>query len=65
MRRAGDLDGTDRPIDERMGDLVLIGDALARAVTEALKRHKLAGNPVAEWRDGRVRWVQPSEIPVA
>lgn len=52
-----------RPIDECMGDLALVRDALARAVGEALKAHKRAGNPIAEWRDGRVRWLQPAEIP--
>lgn len=33
------------------------------AVQEALRRHKLAGNPVAVWRDARVEWIQPEDIP--
>lgn len=41
-----------------------IDEALARAVRAALIDHKHAGNPVAVWRDGRVVWIQPEDIPV-
>ena len=41
-----------------------IDKALAEAVREALRQHKRAGNPIAEWRDGKVVWVQPEHIPV-
>ena len=40
------------PLGERLQDTNLIQKALARAVREALLRHKQAGNPVAVWRDG-------------
>jgi hypothetical protein len=43
----------------------LIDEALQKAVSQALRMHKLMGNPVAEWRDGKVVWVQPEDIPVA
>jgi hypothetical protein len=46
-------------------DVRLIEQALARAVREALQRHKQAGNPVAVWRDGRTVWVEPNDISVA
>jgi len=39
-----------------------IDAALARGVREALRRHKRAGLPVVEWRNGRVRWVAPEAI---
>lgn len=39
--------------------------ALARAVRQALLRHKKMGNPVAVWRDGKVVWVEPEEIDVS
>lgn len=52
------------PLSERLTDIPLIEAALARAVQDALRLHKLAGNPVAEWRDGRVVWVAPEDIPV-
>jgi len=63
MRPTGEHERRDRAIDECMGDLALVRDALARAVGDALKAHKRAGNPIAEWRDGRIRWLQPAEIP--
>jgi hypothetical protein len=51
-----------RPPAERVRDLRLVEEALARAVREALQRHKQAGNPIAVWRDGRVVWIEPEEI---
>ena len=50
---------------ERVNDLVRILDAMREAVSEALARHKFAGNPVAAWKDGRVVWIQPEDIPIA
>lgn len=41
----------------------IVEAALARAVRDALRAHKQAGNPVPEWRDGKVRWLTPEEIP--
>jgi hypothetical protein len=51
-------------INERVRDVRLIEEALARAVRAALLRHKQAGNPVCEWRDGRVVWIAPEDIPI-
>jgi hypothetical protein len=45
-------------------DIGLIEAALVRAVRNALLHHKRAGNPVADWRDGRVVWLAPEDIPV-
>lgn len=39
-----------------------IVDEAGRAVEEAVRDHKRAGNPIAEWRDGRVVLVPPEEI---
>lgn len=50
---------------ERVNDLPRILDAMREAVREALVLHKLAGHPIAVWRDGRVVWIQPEDIPVA
>ncbi len=58
-----------RPVDQTEsraeGEALLkrIEEALGRAVGEALRRHKLAGNPVAIWRDNKVVWVAPEDIP--
>lgn len=48
---------------ERVEDLPRILAAMQRAVREALLEHKRLGNPVAVWREGRVAWLQPEEIP--
>jgi hypothetical protein len=41
-----------------------INKAYERAVKEALRKHKLAGNPVPIERDGKLVWLQPDEINV-
>ena len=48
---------------ERVEDLPRILRALQLAFREALQRHKQAGNPVAVWRNDRVEWIPPEEIP--
>ena len=48
---------------ERTADLPRILDAITRAVREAVEQHRRAGNPIAIWRDGKVVWLQPEEIP--
>lgn len=45
-------------------DRFRVAEALKLAVRESLLRHKQAGNPIAVWRDGRVEWIQPEDIPV-
>lgn len=57
-------EGVVRTVSERVNDLPRILDAMREGVREALLRHKMAGNPVAAWRDGRVVWIQPEDIPV-
>jgi hypothetical protein len=47
---------------ERVDDIPRVLRALREAVQEALRRHKLAGNPVAVWRDDHVEWIQPEDI---
>ena len=48
---------------ERAGDLDRIERALRAAVRDALYRHKRDGDPVAVWREGRVVWLPPDQIP--
>jgi hypothetical protein len=47
-----------------MRDREKISKALAQGVQNALLKHKQAGNPVAVWREGKVVWIPPEEIPV-
>ncbi|MEQ8958230.1 MAG: hypothetical protein RLP02_09945 [Coleofasciculus sp. C2-GNP5-27] len=53
--------GNDK-ISELLADREKINQALAKAVQDALLKHKQAGNPVAIWRDGKVVWIPPEEI---
>jgi hypothetical protein len=41
-----------------------VEQVLRRAVRQALRMHKRAGNPVAGWRDGKVVVIPAEEIPV-
>jgi len=54
-------DDLDR-IDRAFAEGTPIDSALVEAVREALRRHKQAGNPVAEWRDGKVCWIAAEDI---
>jgi len=36
--------------------------AVQAAVREALIQHKRAGNPIAVWEEGRVKWIPPEDI---
>jgi hypothetical protein len=49
---------------ERVDDIPRILRALRESVQEALRRHKRDGNPVAVWRNGRVEWIAPEDIPL-
>jgi hypothetical protein len=46
--------------DEDLQDRIV--EAATRAIQEAVRDHKRAGNPIAELRDGRVVLVPPEEI---
>lgn len=51
-------------IDEIFSNGKEIDEALQKSVKEALLQHKMAGNPVASWKDGKIAWIQPKDIPV-
>lgn len=48
---------------ERVDDVALMVAQCRLAVREAIQAHKRAGNPIAVWRDEKVVWLQPHEIP--
>jgi hypothetical protein len=54
----------EKSIDEIFEEGTLIDRALKQAVQEALLRHKQVGNPIVVWRDGKLVWIKPKEIPV-
>jgi hypothetical protein len=49
---------------ERVNDIPRITRALQLAVREAIWQHKVAEGPIVVWRNGRVEWIPPEEIPV-
>jgi len=53
------------PIEQAFAEGTPIDRALEAAVREALRQHKQAGNPVVEWHDGAMRWIQPEDIEVS
>jgi hypothetical protein len=53
-----------KDIDAVFAEGVEIDRALQGAVREAIRRHKLLGNPIATWRDGEVVWIEPDEIDI-
>jgi len=55
---------SEKNIAELFAEGTAIDKALALAVQDALWRHKQLGNPVAIWRDGKVVWIPPEQIPV-
>ena len=55
---------SEKSIDEIFKEGSLIDNALKKAIQETLLRHKQAGNPIVVWRDGKIVWLKPEEIPV-
>ncbi len=55
---------SEKSIDEIFRDGSLIDKALKKAVQETLALHKQTGNPIVVWRDGKIVWLKPEEIPV-
>lgn len=51
-----------KDIEKLLADDAAIEAALTKGVRDALRRHKQAGVPVVEWREGRPVWVTPEDI---
>jgi hypothetical protein len=57
---------TDTPNDHIltiMSDPSKVTQIIQSGIWQALLRHKQLGNPVCEWRNNQVVWVQPEDIP--
>ena len=48
----------------RLGNTAFLTNAIQAAVRAAILEHKQAGNPIADWQDGRVVIVAPEDIRV-
>lgn len=53
----------DYQISKILSDTQKITAVLQESIDEALLMHKKAGNPVCEWKNNKVVWIQPDKIP--
>ena len=53
-----------RTIPERMKDNELLLRAMDKAVNDALRVHKLLGQSIVVWENGKVKIIPPEQIPV-
>ena len=51
-------------IPERMKDTERLLKAMDKAVHDALRVHKLLGQSIVTWEDGKVKIIPPDQIPV-
>ena len=51
-----------KDIDRIFAEGKEIDEAVKKAVRDAVRRHKQAGNPVVTWRDGKIVILKPEEI---
>jgi hypothetical protein len=59
---AGKKPSPHRDISAILADTKFIEAVLCRAVRKALVRHKQAGLPVVEWRNGKTVWIPPEKL---
>ena len=50
-------------ISQIMNDPKKIRDIIQLGIDAALLKHKQAGNPVCEWKNNKVIWIAPENIP--
>ena len=48
----------------RINDVDRILYEMREAAAEALEDHRRTGDPIAVWRNERVEWIAPEDIPV-
>lgn len=51
-----------KPVD-LVDDVERTLEALRQAAIETYRRHKREGHPIVVWRNGRVEWIAPEDIP--
>ncbi len=51
-------------ISKIMNDPAKVTQIIQAGIKAALLKHKQAGNPICEWRDGKIVWIPAEEIPV-
>ncbi len=51
-----------KSISDLIRDNDLIQNALTQAIQDTVREHKLLGQPIVIWRDGKVVWVPPKKL---
>jgi hypothetical protein len=51
-------------ISRILGDSNKVREIIQSGINKALLKHKQAGNPVCGWKNGKVYWIKPENIPV-
>jgi len=54
----------DNNITNILHDSARVTQIIQSGISDALLKHKQAGNQVCEWRDNKVVWIQPENIAV-
>jgi hypothetical protein len=54
----------DDKIARIMNDSKKVRDIIQSGINEALLKHKQAGNPICEWKNDKVVWIEPADIVV-
>jgi hypothetical protein len=52
-------------ISKIMNDPKKVREAIQSGINDALRKHKLLGNPVCGSKNGKIFWVQPEDIVVS
>ena len=47
-----------------LNDSARVTMIIQEGIKTALLKHKQVGNPICEWRDNKVVWISPENIPV-
>ena len=61
---ANKISKNDDTISIILNDSAKVTMIIQEGIKTALLKHKQAGNPVCEWRDNKVVWISPENIPV-
>ncbi len=54
----------DDNISKILNDSKKVTKIIQAGIKAALMKHKQAGNPICEWRDNKIVWIPPEQIPI-
>lgn len=58
------INKNDERISIILNDTAKVTMIIQEGIKTALLKHKQVGNPICEWRDNKVVWISPENIPV-